>query len=232
MKPEIIVALDVPAVSDLPPVLDRLPPSLNWYKVGLELYTAAGPGALAELQRRGRHIFLDLKLHDIPRTVARSVTSAGQHHVQMLTLHASGGRAMMQAAADAARDLGPTAPLLLAVTVLTSLDDQDFADLGIQRSSGDHVLKLAELAVASGIRGLVCSPHEVGRLRKALGPEITLVTPGIRPGGGGGDDQKRTGTPAQAARDGASFLVIGRPILEAPDPAAATAAIVDELNRA
>lgn len=232
MHPEIIVALDVPASRDINPLLDRLPASLVWYKVGLELFCAEGPSALAPLHARSRKIFLDLKLHDIPRTVERAVKSAAQHNVQLVTLHAAGGRAMLQAAADAAKSCGENRPKLLAVTVLTSMDARDLNDIGVQRSPSDQVKALADLAISAGIDGLVCSPQEVGELRKRLGPGPLLVTPGIRLPGGELGDQKRVATPGSAARDGATHLVIGRPILEAADPAQAVRAINDDIRSA
>ena len=229
MNPEIIVALDVPASKDIAPILARLPAELIWYKVGLELFCAEGPDALAPLHECGRKIFLDLKLHDIPRTVERAVKSAAKHNVKMITLHAAGGRAMLQAAADAAKSFGEDRPKLLAVTVLTSMDAHDLADIGVQRSPSDQVKALADLAISAGIDGLVCSPQEVGELRKRLGPAPLLVTPGIRLPGGDLGDQKRVATPGAAARDGATHLVIGRPILEASDPAAAVRAICEDI---
>ena len=225
MKPEIITALHVPDSNAMARLVDSLPAELEWYKLGLELFCAEGPAALQPLKERNKSIFLDLKLHDIPRTVARSVKSACKHNVQMLTLHAFGGFEMLSAAAEAAADFGETRPKLLAVTVLTSLDEADFKYLGISRSPRDEVLELASLAVHAGVDGLVCSPKEVGTLRKELGPDPLLVTPGIRLPSNASDDQKRVATPADAARDGASHLVIGRPITQASDPLAALAAI-------
>lgn len=230
MKASMIVALDVPNPSEIPGVLHKLPAEVEWFKVGLELFCAGGPDALSPLHAARKSIFLDLKLHDIPRTVERAVLSAAGHGVQLLTVHASGGRAMLRAAADSAGACGVNRPRILAVTTLTSLDESDFAELGIGRSPSDQVLGLAELAVACGIDGLVCSPQEVARLRQALGPAPLLVTPGIRMPSDAAGDQKRTGTPAQAVRDGATHLVVGRPILEAADPAAAARAILREMN--
>lgn len=232
MKPEIIVALDVPSSREIGPLVDRLPKSLRWYKAGLELFCAEGPAALAPLHERNCNIFLDLKLHDIPRTVERAVKSAAQHNVRLLTLHACGGRAMLEAAAQAAKSAGPNRPKLLAVTVLTSMDAKDLGEVGVNRSPSDQVKALAELAIAAGIDGLVCSPQEVGELRKRLGAEPLLVTPGIRLPGGELGDQKRVATPGSAARDGATHLVIGRPILEAADPIAAVDAITRDIAAA
>lgn len=230
--PEIIVALDVPSSAEIKPVLGRLPAELNWYKAGLELFCAEGPAALTPLCERNCNIFLDLKLHDIPRTVERAVRSASKLGVKLLTLHACGGRAMLEAAAKAAGEAGPDRPRLLAVTVLTSMDQRDLSDIGVTRAVSDQVKALADLAISAGIDGLVCSPQEVGELRRRLGPAALLVTPGIRLPGGELGDQKRVATPGSAARDGATHLVIGRPILEAPDPAAAVRAIKADIAAA
>jgi len=226
--PELIVALDVSSATEAAAVVRRIGGAVSLYKVGLELFVADGPDTLAMLADRGKRVFLDLKLHDIPRTVARAVASASRFGAELLTLHASGGRAMLQAAAQAAAESGGTTKLL-AVTVLTSLDDADLAELGVGRPAADQVDALGRLAVGAGAQGLVCSPREVGRLRAALGAGPYLVTPGVRPAGGDLGDQKRVATPAQAARDGASALVVGRPVLEAPDPRAAARAIASEL---
>ena len=230
LKPELIVALDVPDTARIGPWVDRLPVEIRWYKVGLELYCADGPRALAPLRERDRRVFLDLKLHDIPRTVARAVGSAARHGAGLMTLHASGGRAMIRAAAEAAREAGPSAPKLLAVTVLTSLDQSDLADLGVARTPAEQVVALGRMAVEAGADGLVCSAQEVGALRAALGPGPLLVTPGIRLPSDAVGDQKRVATPAAAVRDGATHLVVGRPILDAPDPAAAARAILDDMG--
>ena len=229
MTAQLIIALDVPETAAIAPIVDALPDAVRYYKVGLELFCADGPAALAPLKARGRSIFLDLKLHDIPRTVARSVASASAHGVSLLTVHAAGGRAMLKAAAEAAREAGPDRPRLVAVTTLTSLDQGDLADLGVQRSVADHTLALGRLAIECGIDGLVCSPLEIESFRRELGPAPILVTPGIRPAGGALGDQKRVATPASAVRAGASYLVVGRPILEAPHPAAAATAILAEM---
>jgi len=230
MPPELIIALDVPDRAAIGPLVDSLPADIRWYKIGLEAFAADGPAALTPLQERGKKIFLDLKLHDIPRTVARAVRAAADHGVGLLTVHASGGRAMLEAAAQAARDCGETRPRILAVTVLTSLDASDLADLGIHRSPGEQVQALARLALAAGVDGLVCSAQEVGALRQQVGPGPLLVTPGIRMPGGEVGDQKRVATPAEAARAGATHLVVGRPVLEAADPAAAARILLDALR--
>ncbi len=229
IPPELIVALDVPDRAALSVALERLPPALDFFKIGLELFCALGPEALTLVRRRKGRIFLDLKLHDIPRTVERAVRAAAAE-IELLTVHAAGGPAMIRAAAEAARALGGARPRILAVTVLTSLDAADLAAIGVTRSPAEQVVALAELAMESGADGVVCSPQEVAALRRRLGPEAYLVTPGIRPTGAAAGDQKRVATPAQAARDGASAVVVGRPILDAADPAAAAAAILEELR--
>lgn len=230
MKPEIILAVDVPRATDVAPLLDTLHHQLTWFKVGLELFTAEGPAILAPFKERGKHLFLDLKLHDIPRTVANAVTSAARLGVNLMTVHAIGGRAMLKAAADAAAAFGPDRPRLVAVTTLTSLNQDDFSDLGIQRSVADQALALTELALASGIDGVVTSVHEAPMLRRRFGNDAILVTPGIRPTGNDVGDQKRVATPALAVAAGATYLVVGRPIVEAPDPVSAARAIQREID--
>ena len=231
-KPKLIVALDLPALPDVADLLDKLPDAITWYKVGLELFAASGPEAVRLLTQRGKHVFLDLKLHDIPRTVARAVTAAAGHGVNMLTIHASGGHAMLIAAADAAAALGDRAPTLLAITALTSLDQQDLSDQGISRSLDEHVLSLGAMAASAGIHGLVCSVWEAARFRTDLGPDTLLITPGVRAADAEAGDQKRVATPTAAVRAGSDFLVVGRPILQAADPAAAATAIMEEMTQA
>ncbi len=232
MPPALIVALDTSSARTVIPLLRILPPAIRWYKVGLEWFTAEGPRAVSRLRDSGRQVFLDLKLHDIPRTVARAVAAAARHGAGLITVHAAGGAAMLRAAADAAREAGRTGPKLVAVTALTSLDAADLRALGIRRSLSDYALQAAELALAAGLDGLVASPLEAAALRRRFGPGPILVTPGIRPAGGAAADQKRVATPAFAVRAGADFLVVGRPILEAPDPAAAAAAILADMRAA
>ena len=231
MAARLIVALDVPAAAGIGAIVDALPPEIRFYKVGLELFAAAGPRALDPLRDRACSVFLDLKFHDIPRTVARAVRAAAGEGARLLTVHASGGRDMLRAAADAAREAGPARPALLAVTVLTSLDRSDLEAIGVSRDPADHVLALAELALSCGIDGLVCSPRELAGLRRRFGAAPLLVAPGIRPPGGEAGDQKRVATPAAAVADGATHLVVGRPILEAPDPAAAARAVLEDMVR-
>ena len=232
MNTELIVALDVPSASQIPPIVDSLPEAVVWYKVGLELFTSEGPRAFDFLRDRGKRVFLDLKLHDIPRTVANAVLSAARHGVGMLTIHAHGGRQMLKAAANAAGEAGVGSVELLAVTTLTSLDDSDLRELGICRSVADHSVALAAMALDAGIRGLVCSVHEASAFRQRFGSAPVLVTPGIRPIGTDLGDQKRIATPTVAIKGGATYLVVGRPILEAPDRGAAAAAILREMAQA
>jgi orotidine-5'-phosphate decarboxylase len=229
-KDRLAVALDLANEHDALHLVDRLGDTCQWFKVGMELYYAAGNNIVKKLRDRGFDIFLDLKLHDIPNTVAGAVRSATEAGASLLTVHAMGGRAMMTAAAEAAS--APGSPRLLAVTVLTSMDANELAGIGITASPADQVLRLAKLAQASGIDGMVCSPEEVAMLRKQTGPGTLLVIPGIRPAGTEVGDQKRIATPAQAIADGASMLVVGRPVTRAADPAAAARAILEEIEHA
>jgi orotidine-5'-phosphate decarboxylase len=229
-KDRLAVALDFTDEHQAMKLVDSLGDSCQWFKVGMELYYAAGNGIVRQLRDRGFNVFLDLKLHDIPNTVAGAVRSAAQAGASLLTIHASGGAAMMSAAAEAAS--APGSPRLLAVTVLTSMDANELAGVGITASAADQVLRLARLARASGIDGMVCSAEEVAMLRKEIGPEALLVIPGIRPAGSAVGDQKRVAAPGQAIADGASMLVVGRPITRAADPMAAAHAILEEIDRA
>jgi orotidine-5'-phosphate decarboxylase len=231
----IIVALDVPEAERAVALARRLAPHVGAVKVGKELFTAAGPAVVRRLREAGARVFLDLKFHDIPNTVAGAVRQAAELDVQMLTLHASGGGAMLRAAVAAARESaarrGRPAPLLLGVTVLTSLDQAALAEIGWSAPVAEQVERLARLAVDAGLPGLVCSPLELPRLRAVLPAEIQLVTPGIRPATAATGDQKRVMTPAEALAAGASWLVIGRPITAAPDPVAAARAIGEEIRQ-
>ncbi|MFQ6538321.1 MULTISPECIES: orotidine-5'-phosphate decarboxylase [Aphanothece] len=214
--------------------LARALPELRWVKVGLELFVAAGPGIVSRLQELGLQVFLDLKFHDIPATMAGACRSAARLGARMITVHAAaGGRALaaaQAAAVDAAQEADLPVPTLLAVTVLTSWEADSFAaELAIGEPLEHYVPRLAALAAAAGIAGAVCSPHEVSSLRAAHPAPFTLVTPGIRPAGSAAGDQRRVLTPAQAIAAGASHLVIGRPITASPDPAAAFAACCAEL---
>ena len=226
---ELIVALDVSTTAEVEQTVDRLGAAVSFYKIGLELFSAEGPAVVRAVKSRGKKVFLDLKLHDIPRTVERAVTSGAALGVDLMTIHASGGKAMIRAAKDAALACGADAPKILAVTILTSLDQSDLGDLGIGREMKAQVEALGLLACANGADGIVCSPKEVANMRAALGPRALLVTPGVRPAGAAVGDQKRVATPGQAVRDGSTHLVVGRPILEAADPCAAARAIAAEM---
>lgn len=230
---ELIVALDVPTRAEALERVAALGDAVDFYKIGMELFTAEGPDVVKAVRDLGKRVFLDLKFHDIPRTVAHAVRSGGRLGVDLMTIHAVGGNAMIRAAAEAAAEFGAAAPKILAVTVLTSLDEQDLRDVGIVgRTPAEQVRAAAFLAVASGANGLVCSPREVGTLSKALRPGTVFVTPGVRPAGASVGDQKRVATPADAVRDGATHLVVGRPILAASDPVAAARAIRAEMEAA
>jgi orotidine-5'-phosphate decarboxylase len=230
-RQRLIVALDVPDAAAAARMAAQLEGVCQWFKVGLELFAAAGPAVLEPLLKRGHSIFLDLKFHDIPNTVAGAVRSAAGLGVHMMTVHAAGGPAML-AAARAALDGVPNAPTLLAVTVLTSMDAAQLAAIGVPQSPATQVEAMARMAMAEGFRGFVCSPQEVEALRAATGPEGILVIPGIRPAGAGIGDQKRIATPADALRSGASYLVVGRPITQAANPADAAEAILAEMAEA
>lgn len=227
---DIIVALDVNTRAEAVAKVKEIGETIDFYKIGLELFTAEGADVVKAVKDLGKKVFLDLKFHDIPRTVERAVLSVGKLGVDLLTIHASGGRAMIRAAADAAATFGANAPKVLAVTVLTSLDESDLADIGVaNRTSVEQVMSLAKLAVENGAAGLVSSPKEVAALSAALPKGTLFVTPGVRPAGAAVGDQKRVATPAQAVRDGATHLVIGRPIVQAANPAEAARAIRAEI---
>lgn len=230
-RKRLIVALDVPDAKAAVQLVERLEGNCQWFKVGLELFTAAGPAVLEPLLARGHSIFLDLKFHDIPNTVAGAVRSAAAWGVRMMTVHAAGGPAMLTAALEALDGIA-NPPQLLAVTVLTSMDAASLMETGVDRQPSDQVELLAQMGLKAGIRGFVCSPQEVAALRALTGPEGVLVVPGIRPAGSSSMDQKRLATPAEALRAGASYLVVGRPITQAPDPAAAARAILTEMAEA
>ena len=230
-RERLIVALDVPDSDSAIRLVHQLGDTCSWFKIGLELYIAAGPAIVEQVAASGKNIFLDLKLHDIPNTVAGAVRSAAKLGVRMLTLHATGGPAMLSAAKDALAGLS-NPPELLAVTVLTSMDAAQLHATGIDRLASSQVELLAKLGMEAGIRGFVCSPQEVAALRSLTGPEGVLVIPGIRPAGASIGDQKRIAGPAEALRLGASYLVVGRPITQAPDPAEAATAILKEMSEA
>ena len=230
---ELIVALDVQTREEAVAKVKTIGDPVGFYKIGLELFTAEGPDVVKAVKDLGKKVFLDLKFHDIPRTVERAVGSAGRLGVDLLTIHSVGGKAMIRAAADAARAFGANGPKVLAVTVLTSLDQADLADVGIAgRTPAEQVAAMARFATANGAHGLVCSPKEVGALSATLPKGTLFVTPGVRPAGAAVGDQKRVATPADAVRDGATHLVVGRPILAADDPAAAARAILAEIEGA
>ena len=225
---QLIVALDFPGAVEALAFVDRLDNSVQWFKVGLELYLAAGNTIVETLIRRGFSVFLDLKLHDIPNTVAGAVRSAAQSGASLLSIHAAGGTSMIEAAARAAAALD-TAPKILAVTVLTSIDHQQLNATGVPGAPAEQVERLARLAMGAGADGLVCSPEESGHLRRLLGAKPLLVTPGIRPAGAEIGDQKRIATPEAALRSGASYLVVGRPITQAQDPRLAAESILNSM---
>ncbi len=224
----LIVALDVSTADAAFELVSRLEGACRWFKVGLELFTAAGPAIVGQLAQRGYSIFLDLKFHDIPNTVAGAVRSAAGLGARMMTLHGLGGPAMLAAARAEVEKLADP-PQLLAVTVLTSMDAEQLNAIGLAVSPAAEAELLARLGVEAGIRGFVCSPQEVAALRAIAGPEGVLVVPGIRPAGADVGDQKRVATPAETLRQGASYLVVGRPITQATDPAAAARAILEEM---
>ncbi|WCN09936.1 orotidine-5'-phosphate decarboxylase [Marinomonas mediterranea] len=216
----IVVALDFPTPAQAIDMAKRLDPALCRVKVGKELFTKAGPAILDELHALGFDIFLDLKFHDIPNTVANAVSVAAKAGVWMVNVHASGGRRMMEASANALANIQDHNTLLIAVTVLTSMDQTDLQEIGIDLSPRDHVLRLANLAKSSGMDGVVCSAQESQMLSSELGKDFVLVTPGIRPVGSDQGDQKRILTPAEAMVQGSHYLVMGRPITQAADPIA------------
>jgi len=226
---QLILALDLETREEALAMLDRLGESLKWVKVGLQLFTTYGPDFVREVADRGYRVFLDLKLHDIPNTVAKAVQSIATLPVDLLTLHASGGGEMLQWANRARADHAPKLNLL-AVTVLTSMDEAQLRSLKIDSTTEDQVLHLADISLEAGIQGLVCSSLELGPLRNRFGHGPIIVTPGIRPAGSTADEQKRVMTPAAAAAAGSSYIVVGRPILKAADPAAAAQSIQADLG--
>ena len=225
VRDRLIVALDFPTPAKALALVSVLSDAVSIYKIGLQLYTAAGPEIVRAVAATGAKIFLDLKLHDIPNTVAKAVGAAGELGVQMLTIHLSGGRAMLEAAASAK---SPSL-LLLGVTVLTSSTQETLSETGVSSTLEAQVLRLGQLGKECGIDGLITSPHEVRVLRERLGSEITLITPGVRPAWAPADDQKRFTTPAEALKSGADYLVIGRPITAAAEPRAAVERLLDEI---
>jgi orotidine-5'-phosphate decarboxylase len=229
----IITALDVENKAQALALIRQLDKAVM-FKVGLELFTAEGPALLREIKALGKGVFLDLKLHDIPNTVGEAARIGVRHGARMMTIHTSGGGDMMARAAatagEEAEKLGIAKPILLGVTVLTSLKNEDLASIGMIPDTSGQVLRLAALAKASGLTGVVCSAQEIEIVRKEVGPEFLIVTPGIRPAGAAVQDQKRVMTPALAVAKGSNYLVIGRPITQAASPADAFAKIVEELE--
>ena len=226
--PRVIVALDYPDRATALALVDRLEPGSCRLKVGKELFTRAGPKMVEDLSVRGFEVFLDLKFHDIPNTVASACHAAADLGVWMLNVHALGGERMLQAAREGCARAGRN-PLLVAVTILTSMDAQDLAAVGLSGSPEENVLRLATLVHACGLDGVVCSSRETQVLRERIGPAFTLVTPGIRPAGSQQDDQRRVMTPREAIESGASYLVIGRPVTQADDPVSVLRTINSEL---
>lgn len=229
-RDRLIVALDVPNAAQAQKIVTALGESVSTYKVGKQLFTAAGPAVVRELVGAGLKVFLDLKYHDIPNTVAAAVRAASELGVAMLTVHASGGSAMLRAAAEAAAEAG-NPPLVLAVTVLTSLGDAELNEIGVPGKAQGQVMRLASLARAAGCGGVVASAQEAKSLRQQMGAGFAIVTPGVRPAGGARNDQARVATPSEAIAAGADYIVVGRPITGAQDPAQAAQAILDEISR-
>ena len=219
MATELIVAVDVPNLDQASRVLDRLAGSVRWFKVGMQLFTAAGPGIVREIRARGGKVFLDLKFHDIPNTVAGAAQSAAALGVEMFNVHAAGGGAMMQAAVEGAAQAGVARPIIIAVTVLTS-----------QPATEEDVLRLARSVKSSGLDGVVCSAREALALKRELGADFKLICPGIRPAWSAKGDQNRIVTPGDAVKAGADYIVVGRPILDAPNPAEAATRIIEEMQ--
>lgn len=227
----LIVALDVSSAKEAHQIVTSIGQSATIYKVGKQLFTAEGPQIVRDLTAGGKQVFLDLKFHDIPNTVAAAVRQAAELRVAMLTVHGSGGAKMLKAAAEAARE-GVRKPMVLAVTVLTSMDQEDLTEIGVAGTVLSQVLRLGALARAAGIGGVVASAHEARELRRELGADFAIVTPGVRPAGTSKGDQARVVTPGDAIRAGATHIVVGRPITAAADPAAAARSIVEELRGA
>lgn len=228
MRERLIVALDVSTAAEAQRLVQRIGDAAGIYKVGLQLFTAEGPQLVRDLVASGRKVFLDLKLHDIPNTVGHAVKAAAELGAYMLTVHSSGGTAMLKAAVEASANRIN----LLAVTVLTSLSADDLHQVGVPDQITDQVLRMAVLARSAGCQGIVSSPRELLSLRRLLGGDFMIVTPGIRPAGSSANDQQRTATPAQAVSDGASHIVVGRPITHAVDPVQAAQDIIAEMDQA
>jgi orotidine-5'-phosphate decarboxylase len=236
LKPSerILCALDTINTEEACELAKMLGPHVGGIKLGLEFFGANGPQGFDQVSKVHNNIFLDLKLHDIPNTVAKAIHALMPLKPAIMTIHTAGGPAMMTAAADAAADaakkIGCTKPIIVGVTILTSLDNQDLEAVGYQNNVSEQVIKMAKLAKESGLDGVVCSPHEISLIKKACGKEFKLVVPGIRPAGSATGDQKRVMTPAEAVKLGADYLVIGRPITDAVDPISSAKAIAFEIN--
>lgn len=227
-KTKLIVALDFDNLETALELVDKVGSSVEWYKVGKQLFTLYGPATVQALKERGKKVFLDLKFHDIPNTVAQAVRSALTIGADMTNVHASGSEAMLTAAGEMAKEVNPDA-ILTAVTVLTSMNQHELDCIGLEVTPEEQVVRLAKLTKACGVPGVVCSALEIAPLRKACGEDFVLVVPGIRPAGSAADDQKRIMTPAQAAEAGADYIVVGRPVTKAENPSAAADAITAEL---
>ncbi|MEC7609700.1 MAG: orotidine-5'-phosphate decarboxylase [Verrucomicrobiota bacterium] len=226
---QLILALDLEAREEALATLNKLGNSIEWVKIGLQMFTAHGPEFVREIAGRGYKVFLDLKLHDIPNTVSKTVESIAKLPVELLTLHASGGSEMLKWANQTRADHAPGLNLL-AVTVLTSMNNTQLHSLNIPKTTEEQVLHLANMSLKSGIQGLVCSSLELTTLRNHFGPEPIIVTPGIRPAGSAKNEQKRIMTPSAAAAAGSNFIVVGRPILNSDDPAAVAHSICEEIE--
>jgi len=236
IKNPLIIALDVDTVEEAVALVDRLAPYAGAFKVGMQLYNSAGPEAVHRIREKGAPVFVDLKLHDIPNTVAGAVRVLTRHGASILNVHAAGGRIMMQEAVRAARDeacrIGVSHPLVVAVTVLTSIDQEIFNyEIGIPGSIQERVVFWAEMAKEAGLDGVVASPREIKAIRESCGNDFVIITPGVRPAGADANDQKRTMTPGEAVSLGATCLVLGRPVTTSPDPVKAAGAILEEIER-
>ncbi len=226
---ELILALDIDDRSEAIELVKRSGESLKWVKIGLQMFTRYGPDYVREISDLGKKVFLDLKLHDIPNTVAKAVASVSELPIGMLTIHTCGGKEMMEWAVRSQQDHKPDLQLL-GVTVLTSMDDDTLAGIGVNRSAAEQVSALTALAGDAGMSGLVCSPHEAAKVKSTHGNQFKLVTPGIRPVGADAGDQKRIMTPRLAAEQGADFIVVGRPIYQSDNPEAVVKSVLDDLR--
>ncbi len=222
-RDRLIVAIDRSSGDDILPLIDALHGAAGAFKIGLQAFIANGPTLVREIVARGERVFLDLKIHDIPNTAQRTVAEAASLGALMITVHAAGGEAMLRACAT-------TDALVLAVTILTSLDDHDLQRIGFRGTAVDNAVRMARLAKECGLRGVVASPEEIAAIREACGRDMVIVAPGVRPEGSAANDQRRTKTPAAAIAAGADYIVVGRPITDAPEPRAAALAIIESLG--